>query len=260
MIPTLKPYPAMKDSGVPWLGEVPEHWKVQRLGTLLKERQETNADLSVTSVLSVVRNRGVIRYDEKGNVGNKKSDDISRYKVVQPGDIVVNSMNVIIGSVGLSQYRGCLSPVYYVLLPRTHDDDVRYLSCYFETIPFQQSLVRIGNGILAHRMRIPMELRTISAERQPAQRRKSVTRAGGLRRALWAGGRTSQADAGGRGSRVRDPVGKRAARGSPQSTVRCTYPSPPPDVRREPPSRGRNRQIKGDQGFDAPQCAAPPRG
>ena len=32
MIDGLKPYPAMKDSGVPWLGEVPEHWEVRRLG------------------------------------------------------------------------------------------------------------------------------------------------------------------------------------------------------------------------------------
>ena len=67
-------------------------------------------------------------------------------------------MNVIIGSVGLSKYKGCLSPVYYVLTRRVDEDDPRYLNAYFQTKPFQQSLVRIGNGILAHRMRIPMEL------------------------------------------------------------------------------------------------------
>ena len=35
MIADLKPYPAMKDSGVPWLGEVPEHWEVQAMRTSL---------------------------------------------------------------------------------------------------------------------------------------------------------------------------------------------------------------------------------
>ncbi len=154
----LKPYPAMKDSGVPWLGQVPEHWEIRRLGALLQERRETNEDLGVMDVLSVLRDRGVIPYAEKGNIGNKKSDDITRYKIVRPNDIVVNCMNVIIGSVGLSQYTGCLSPVYYVLTRRADADDPRYLNAYFQTKPFQRSLVRIGNGILAHRMRIPMEL------------------------------------------------------------------------------------------------------
>jgi len=158
MIANLKPYPAMKDSGVEWLGEVPKHWSVQRLGSLLRERGEINVDGEVQEVLSLLKGRGVIPYAEKGNIGNKRSEDITRYKIVRPSDIVVNCMNVIIGSVGLSQYTGCLSPVYYVLTSRSKDDDPRYLNAYFQTEPFQKSLVRIGNGILAHRMRIPMEL------------------------------------------------------------------------------------------------------
>ena len=153
-----KYYPAMKDSDVEWLGDVPEHWEVARLGNLLRERGEINADGKIQEVLSVLRDRGVIPYAEKGNIGNKKSDDITRYKIVRPDDIVVNCMNIIIGSVGISRYTGCLSPVYYVLIKRSKNDDPRYLSAYFETKPFQKSLVRIGNGILAHRMRIPMEL------------------------------------------------------------------------------------------------------
>ena len=158
MIDGLKPYPAYKDSGVPWLGEVPAHWEVRRLGSLLQERRETNEGLRVTEVLSVLRERGVIPYAEKGNIGNKKSDDISRYKIVRPNDIVVNSMNVVIGSVGLSKFTGCISPVYYIVTRREAQDDPRYLNAYFRTKPFQQSLIRLGNGILAHRMRIPMEL------------------------------------------------------------------------------------------------------
>ena len=39
---SLNPYPAYKDSGVPWLGEVPAHWEVPRLGALLQERGEVN--------------------------------------------------------------------------------------------------------------------------------------------------------------------------------------------------------------------------
>ena len=154
----LDPNVRLKSSGVEWLGDVPEHWRLPRLGALLRERGETNGDGQVSEVLSVLRERGVIPYAEKGNIGNKKSEDITRYKVVRPDDIVVNCMNVIIGSVGLSRYTGCLSPVYYVLTRLSERDHPRYLNAYFQTKPFQESLVRIGNGILAHRMRIPMEL------------------------------------------------------------------------------------------------------
>lgn len=158
MIHTLTPYPAMKDSGVPWLGQVPEHWDIKRLGSVLKERGEVNQKGEVTEVLSVMKDIGVIPYAEKGNVGNKKSDDIERYKIVRPDDLVMNSMNVIIGSVGISRYTGCLSQVYYVLERRDKKDDPRYIELVFRNKMVQHSLTRIGNGILAHRMRIPMEL------------------------------------------------------------------------------------------------------
>ena len=148
----------LKPSGVEWLGAVPEHWKVVRLGSVLRERGEKNDSGAVTSVLSLLRSRGVIPYEEKGHIGNKKSEDTSRYKIVRPNDIVVNCMNVIIGSVGLSPYTGCLSPVYYVLVRRSERDDPEYLNAVFQCRSFHQSLVKIGNGILAHRMRIPMEL------------------------------------------------------------------------------------------------------
>ena len=158
MMDGVKSYPQMADSGVDWLGLIPAHWHLPRLGAVMRERGELNGNGDIDEVLSVVRNRGVIPYSEKGNIGNKKSDDVTRYKVVRPQDIVVNCMNVIIGSVGISRYTGCLSPVYYVLTARSEEVDPQYLNACFQTRSFQRSLIRLGNGILAHRMRIPMEL------------------------------------------------------------------------------------------------------
>jgi len=173
----LKPYPDYKDSGVPWLGTIPSHWKTYRLGSLLRERGEVNKNGQNNEVLSVLKDRGVIPYSEKGNLGNKKSEDITRYKIVRPDDIVVNCMNVIIGSVGLSRYNGCLSPVYYVLTRCQEDDNPRYLNAYFQTKPFQESLVRIGNGILSHRMRIPMELLKCEPfPKPPAEEQAAIVR------------------------------------------------------------------------------------
>lgn len=154
----VKTYPKYKDSRLPWFGEVPSSWEIIPLIALFRERGEINKDLREDKVLSVVRDIGVIPYEQKGNIGNKKSEDIGRYKIVKPNDIVLNSMNIIIGSVGISKYEGCLSPVYYVLKNLSDDILPPYYDYVFKIKIFQQSLVRLGKGILAHRMRIPMEL------------------------------------------------------------------------------------------------------
>ena len=158
MIAGFKPYPKYIASGLQWLGNVPAHWQLLRLGVVLQERKEINEYGEITHVLSVVKTRGVIPYEEKGNIGNKKSDNITRYKIVRPGDIVINSMNVIIGSSGLSKYTGCLSPVYYVLRHRMESANAYYLAAIFQNPSFYRRLIRLGNGILSFRMRIPMEL------------------------------------------------------------------------------------------------------
>ena len=120
-----------------------------------------------TYILSLTAKQGVIPYDEKEGGGNKPKEDVSAYRLAYPGDIVMNSMNILSGSVGLSQYFGCVSPVYYMLRPKEKDDDVRYYNYIFQTTLFQRSLFGLGNGILIKesgngklntiRMRIPMD-------------------------------------------------------------------------------------------------------
>lgn len=139
-----------------WTTKVGSNRAVVPLRSLVQQRGEKNDPIVTEQILSLTAARGVIKYEDKGDIGNKASEDPSRYSVVHPGDLVVNSMNVIIGSVGLSKYYGALSPVYYVLKPR---DETRvhmpFLAHYFSLEPFQKQLIRIGYGILDHRMRIP---------------------------------------------------------------------------------------------------------
>src|SRR5690554_3609077 len=105
----------MKDSGVVWIGEVPSEWDIIKIKHPLKERKEKNYPKKTDNILSLLKDRGVIPYDEKGDIGNKSKDNIEDYKLAYPNDIVLNSMNIIIGSVGLSRYFGAVSPVYYTL-------------------------------------------------------------------------------------------------------------------------------------------------
>ncbi|WP_420595115.1 restriction endonuclease subunit S [Deinococcus sp.] len=114
MIHALTPYPAMKDSGVPWLGQVPEHWAIKSLGSMIKARSErSRPDLPL---LSVVREKGVILRDResKGENHNFIPDDLSNYKVVREGDLVVNKMKAWQGSMGLAPVDGIVSPAYFV--------------------------------------------------------------------------------------------------------------------------------------------------
>jgi type I restriction enzyme S subunit len=189
MIADLKPYAEYKESSVPWFGRLPAHWNLKRLGSIFAERGESNEKRAVNDILSVLKGRGVIPYSEKGRIGNKASDDIGRYKIVRPDDLVLNCMNVIIGSLGRSSYTGCLSPVYYVLKRRDPANNPRYLEFVFRDRQFHESFVRIGNGILAHRMRIPME--KLKAELFPLP--PPNEQAAIVRFLDWANGRLEQA-------------------------------------------------------------------
>ncbi len=167
----------MKDSGIEWIGEIPEGWEIKRLGAILQERNEVNNPIQTTSILSLTNNRGVIPYSEKGNQGNKAKDDLTGYKIAHIGDIVLNSMNVIIGSVGLSNYYGAVSPVYYMLFPRNNiETNIQYYNYLFQTTAFQQSLRGYGNGILEIRMRIQMQkLKTVLLPVPPFLEQSNIT-------------------------------------------------------------------------------------
>ncbi len=113
MITNLKPYPAYKDSGVPWLGEVPAHWEVVPLCGLGRPKKVTNC--VDRELLSVYLHRGVIRFsDVPVKRTNPTSEDLSKYQAVDYGDFVLNNQQAWRGSVGVSKYSGIVSPAYLV--------------------------------------------------------------------------------------------------------------------------------------------------
>ena len=143
----------MKDSGIEWIGEIPAEWNMSRLLWCLEEIKEKNDPIKTTNVLSLTNKLGVIPYEEKGNQGNKAKEDYSQYGLAFENTLVINSMNVLIGSVGISQYYGCVSPVYYVFR-NTNKADLRFVNYIFQNIGFQKELRKFANGILEIRMRI----------------------------------------------------------------------------------------------------------
>jgi len=144
----IQKYTAYKDSGIEWSGLVPKNWEALPIRAIFEERNEKNEGPKTDYILSVTKDRGVIPYDEKGAIGNNKSEDIERYKLVYPNDFVINKMNVVIGSLGMSKYFGAFSQVYLVYKPRNSQININYYSYIFSNPSFYKSLIKYCTGIM----------------------------------------------------------------------------------------------------------------
>ena len=104
----------MKDSGIPWIGQIPEHWNVKTLRAYLRLISEKNHPDA--TLLSVTREQGVIVRDVESKEENHNfiPEDLSGYKYVRKGQFVINKMKAWQGSYGVSLYDGIVSPAYYV--------------------------------------------------------------------------------------------------------------------------------------------------
>ena len=112
MVAELKPYPGYKDSGVPWLGDVPAHWVVRRIKTLFREREARSSD-GTGLLLSLTRARGLVPQSEASN-RIAGADDLTNYKACRPGDLVMNRMQAWSGMFAVSPLAGLVSPDYSV--------------------------------------------------------------------------------------------------------------------------------------------------
>jgi len=139
MIVDLKPYRAMKDSGVPWLGEVPEHWDAPRLKTLFRE-VDRRSGTGEEPLLSLRMQQGLVDHHVTGGTPIPPSSLI-HYKRTQPDDIVMNRMRAAAGLFAVTPTVGLVSPDYAVLRPRTLVD-VQYFVYLFRT-PLMMSVFRL---------------------------------------------------------------------------------------------------------------------
>lgn len=163
----------LRASGVSWIGDVPANWKVLPVRSLVYERRDRNAG-GDTRYLSLVANIGIIPYEEKGDIGNKKPEDLSKCKIVHAGDFVINSMNYQIGSYGLSRLDGVCSPVYIVMVARPGMDR-NFFARVFESRPFQRLAQSFGQGILDHRRAIGWsELKNLKVPVPPLEEQRAI--------------------------------------------------------------------------------------
>lgn len=146
----MQQYEKYKDSGIFWLKEVPEHWKVESFKNILKERNEKNNPIKSKEILSLSIGKGVTLYAEKTTNLDRFKDDFSQYKLAYEGDLVLNSMNMIVGAVGVSEYFGCVSPVYYTFYGGTNNFKTsKFYEYLFRCKTVQGVLYSLGKGLMA---------------------------------------------------------------------------------------------------------------
>lgn len=135
-------YPNYRNSGVDWLGPVPSHWDVRRLGGLFSERREKVSDTEFPP-LSVTK-QGIVPQLETA----AKTDDNDDRKCVLSGDFVINSRSDRKGSAGISYENGSVSLINTVITP-CKNIDPNFVHYLLRSEPFQEEFYRYGKGIVA---------------------------------------------------------------------------------------------------------------
>ena len=143
MSANLKPYPETKDSGVAWLGSMPQHWELRRTKTLLSQRSEKG--FPHEPLLAATQTIGVVRKDEYENRTVLALRDLQLLKLVRIGDFVI-SLRSFQGGIEYARHQGIISPAYTIVYPvdRAHH---AYLSYLFKSLPYIENLSFFVTGI-----------------------------------------------------------------------------------------------------------------
>lgn len=138
-------YKTMKDSKLPWINEIPAHWKIVRIKELLQNVSEKNHPDA--TVLSLYREYGVLPKDSRDDNHNVTSLDTASYKFVRVGELVINKMKAWQGSLGVSDYEGIVSPAYYVCRFTSNEVNAKFFHYLVRCKAYAQEFERLSTGM-----------------------------------------------------------------------------------------------------------------
>lgn len=135
-------YTEMKESGIPWIGEIPKSWDIVRGKNIiaLLERPVNSSD----DVITCFRDGEVTLRKNRREEGFTNSLKEIGYQGVNPGDLVVHGMDGFAGSIGISDSRGKASPVLNVL---DSTQNKRYLMYYLRGMAYKDVFMALSTGI-----------------------------------------------------------------------------------------------------------------
>jgi hypothetical protein len=174
MISALKPYSAMKDSGVPWLGDVPEHWDVRRGKWLFRHEKQINTNRVSSNVLSLTL-RGVVNNDPDNPEGLVPKD-YATYQLFKKGDLVfklIDLENIRTSRVGLVHEDGIMSSAYVRLIAQSAGNILFFFQQYFDL--YQRGIYnQLGAGVRSTLG--PSDLLNLNVVVPPLEEQSSIVR------------------------------------------------------------------------------------
>jgi type I restriction enzyme S subunit len=141
---SLRRYGSHRDSGTGWIGELPAHWQIRRLRTLVEVKKRI-AGVEGADVLSITQ-RGIKVRDKNSNDG-QLAESYAHYQRVEVGDFAMNHMDLLTGWVDLSEREGVTSPDYRVFSLRAGvDADPHFLLRVLQNAYSQRVFYALGQG------------------------------------------------------------------------------------------------------------------
>lgn len=132
----------------------PAHWRSIRLGGLFRRRDERGrGDLPL---LSVYRDLGVVPREGREDNFNRPGEDLDAYRVVKPGDLVLNKMKTWQGSLGISTHKGIVSPAYFVAA-QVNEAEPRFLHHLLRSRPLVAQYGARSEGIRPSQWDLPWD-------------------------------------------------------------------------------------------------------
>lgn len=166
---------AMKDSGIEWIGKIPEEWEVTRIKNIFSLRDERNSlPLEEVNLISLYTDKGVVQHSDLEKTTGNKASNADGYKLVYENDIVVNIILCWMGAIGRSAYNGVTSPAYDIYIP-SDKIECEYYHHYFRTSGFGGDCFKRGRGIMLMRWRTYSDqFRDISVLCPPIEEQREI--------------------------------------------------------------------------------------
>ncbi|EST51924.1 restriction endonuclease subunit S [Brevibacillus panacihumi W25] len=140
----LNPNVKMKDSGVEWIGTIPEHWEIKKIKHkfTIQKRIVPQDDPTVLSLTQ----RG-LKIKDLEDFSGQHAESYSNYQLVNKNDFVMNSMDLLTGFVDCSPFIGVTSPDYRVFTQNNPDECHQYFLYYFQKCYFEKIFYGHGQGV-----------------------------------------------------------------------------------------------------------------
>ena len=147
----LDPHAPLRDSGIPWLGEIPAHWAVERARWLFRERDQ-RSETGEEELLTVSHLTGVTPRSEK-DVYMFEAETKEGYKICRKDDLVINTLWAWMGAMGVSPIDGIASPAYNVYEPDSRLEPA-YVDALVRSPVFAEEVKRYSKGVWSSRLRL----------------------------------------------------------------------------------------------------------